>query len=987
MTGMARRSTSARLVGRDGELADLLAAARAEDLERPVILLTGEAGIGKTRLLSELTETLRSAPPPGHITVARAACVRLAEADLPFSPILDILADLRDGPGSMQVERARESLGGLGSAASPSPEARTMRFIEAHEALVAAAAGERLAIIVDDLHWADKSTLDLLFFLARRMRGTRMQLIASYRSDELHRRHPLRPVIAELSRGFVRERIELRPLDREAVVAQIEALRGGADDALVEAIVNRADGNPFFVEELVALSPDGSPLPETLRDVLLARIGEVDEVELRILAAGAVLSCSWEIDVLQEMVSLDPETVLASVATAVDGAILSADPDGRSYRFRHALLEEAVHDDLLPGQRVHLHRRAAAVLQGRIDAGIPVPPAELAFHLDRAGQQDAAIEAYLSTADAAFRAFAWAEGLAAFERADELLQVHDENPELRRSLAGLAERAANAMNWTGSSGRAIALLRSTIERAQKTGDTPRAVSGLVTLGRILNDAGDEIGAREANAAAVRLQPPDLTTPEGIDLVIGLSGDQWIPGHTLEALRLIDLAVGAAEKLGNTTLLFRALVDRAVDMIALGHLDRGTADLERAQGLQEEHGWLDTYGHMATNAGLAFADIGELERAREMWTEGLRMSGELGIARSWDPWNLPGLALYGLHSGRWEAADGSIAEARAYRAQGMPMAWNEMVAASLAAGRGDIAAADASIALMEQHTAGIGGEWDALIAFTKARRADAVDDPNQRLEQAELAIGLLQGLDTYVLRSRLAVEAAAAAADLVATARPSRDERRIEDIRRRSRAAAQLAADVDAGTTIPGTKSVPWTRANAQLAALEARRAEGADDPDAWPSLADAFRALGMLPHVAEMEYRGAASAIRAGGRAVGATRLRKAAELARSIGMVVLEQRIRALARAARIDLLSAEPATPPNVEAQPRPVGRWGLSTREREVLELLAAGRTNGEIGAALFISTKTASVHVTHILNKLGVSSRVEAALLANQAGVLA
>jgi len=646
------------------------------------------------------------------------------------------------------------------------------------------------------------------------------------------------------------------------------------------------------------------------------------------------------------------------------------------------LLEEAALDDLLPGDRVDLHRRVAAALRARPGA---VPPGELARHLDASGQHDAAIDAYLQAASVAFRALAWTEGISAFERAAELAAAGlvDADAQAAGRLQDMVIPAALAMTWTGASSRAIGVLRQWIERMEAEGNTASAAALWMTLSAVLNDVGDELGSEQALQATVRIRPPDNTTELGLEILIGLTSGAWIRCRNREALRLGEQAVAGAEGLGDPGLLFRTLVERAAARITLGHLDGGLADVERARRLQAEHGWLDTYGHLATNIASVLADAGLLEQALELWQEGLRMSKALGVERSWDPWNLPGLAQCAWLSGRWADADGPIATSRALKTPGMPTHFNEAVACVIAAGRGDLEACDAAVAVAVEHGRDLEGDFEAIRGFMRAARADAACDPERRLVEAEAAIQSLEATDSFVLRSRLAVEAAAAAADLVAALHPRKDAARIADARQRARTAATLAVDLDEGRTIPETISVPWTRANAILAAAEAARAEGNDDPDAWQPIAQAFEAMGFAPHVAYATFRAGAAAVTAHGRHDGEVLLRRAADQAASIGMTVLLRRIRALARAARIDLQTPEPAAP---RAGTPAADPWGLSAREREVLGLLAAGRSNGEIGQRLFISTKTASVHVTHILDKLGVSSRTEAALLASRAGLL-
>jgi len=985
MTGMARRTTSPRIVGRDRELADLLDAIGSDDPDRPIILLAGEAGIGKTRLLGEASERVRAPggeSPAVSWNVVRGSCLRLAEGELPFAPILEVLDAIREQGLTDQADRARARLTGTDPSPSGSADARTVRFVAIHDALIDAASTASLLVVLDDLHWADRSTLDLLLFLARRLRGGNVVMLAAYRSDELHRRHPLRPIVAELGRGFVRERIDLEPLGIEAVAEQIAELGPSIDSDLVGGIVARADGNPFYVEELVALGSDQKGLPDSVRDVLLARVAALEPEAVRVLGACAVIGREADEHLLAQVTGLDRAAISEALRAAIDQAILVAEPAG-GYRFRHALLEEAVHDDLLSSERVDLHRRVADALRdaGSLSGSQHLVPGELARHLDLAGRPGPAIDAYLDTAGIAFRALAWAEGVAAYERASELAAATPASGEdSRRRLREMTVTAALATNWSGAPTRAIALLSRAIAEAEATGDTAIAASLLVTLARILNDSGDEAGSRAATNRAVALYPPTEATPLGVDLMLDLAATAWNEGRTRVALGLAERAVAGAESFDDPMLLFRALIHRAEVRMGFGRVVDGIADVDRARRLQVEHGWLDMYGFMATNIGISLADTGYLDEALEMWQEGLRMSQELGVAHSWDPWNLPGLAYHALLTGRWSDADGPIEQSRAFHTPGLPTFLNELVAAQLSAGRGDTEAADRSLRLSTEGAAGVGGEMHAYIGLGRIAREDAAGDPARKLDEAGAALQMLDGLDSFVLRSRLAAEAAGATADLVATLHPRRDRATIVSLQGRAQAMAAIAADVDEGRAVEGTASVPWTHANVALAAAEATRAQGMDVPTDWLAVADAFRAIGMLPKVAYSQYRAAAAAIRAGDRAGGTANLRDAFDLAHSIGMTVLLRRIGDLSRAARIDVVASAQL------ARDWPADPWGLSRREREVLALVAEGRTNGEIGARLFISTKTASVHVTHILDKLGVSTRTEAALLASRAGVL-
>ena len=550
-------------------------------------------------------------------------------------------------------------------------------------------------------------------------------------------------------------------------------------------------------------------------------------------------------------------------------------------------------------------------------------------------------------------------------------------------------RVALALDRSGEAPRAIALLRDWIGRTDDAGDPVTAVELRMALSRIYNDVGEEAASRDMADQAARVLPPDEHTAGGLDALLGMASSAWMGNRLRDALVLCERAVAGAEELGDPSLLVRALAQRGIALLTFGHVDHGLADFGRIDALQAEHGWLDDFGVTITNFGAALLDTGLLDLSLRVWVEGLRKSRELDAARSWDPWNLPGLAACHYLAGRWHEADGPIEEARSLDVPGMPTTWREIVATQLAAGRGDVAAADRSIEAAIAHSVELEGDLLAFMELARAYRSGAAGDHAGTLDHVEAGIRLLDGLDDLTVRSSLAAEGAGAAADLVEGRHGRRDQSEIEATRERARGYAALAADIAGGRLVAGAGSTPWWTANASLAAAEAGRAAGTDDPAVWSPIATAFASLGMRPRVAYVEFRHAAALLQADDRDAAAAALREARALAAEIGMNVLLRRIDELARAGRLDVEAGAPAAAAAAQGMsPARTGDgWGLSDREHEVLALVAAGRTNGEIGKALFISTKTASVHVTHILDKLGVSSRTEAALLASRSGLLA
>ncbi len=353
MLSVPGRASSPAFVGREAELDALTGTlADLDGDDRRVIVVSGEAGIGKTRLLDEFSRSLAGRTDGGRTArVLRGACVELAGGELPFAPILDVLADLSVGSSpevGIEARRLRDAIAGTEPAAE-GIQNRGRLFVELRDLLAAGAADGDLVVVIDDLHWADRSTLDLLTFLGPRVRGASVILLLTYRDDEIHRRHPLRPFLAEIERGGIRSTIHLAPLDARSMEEQAEAILGaGADPRLVRRVVDVADGNPFHAEELLALGADATVLPRSLRDVLLARLDRLDPNTLDLLGTAAVIGRDVNEGLLLAVTDGSAADVRAGLREAIDRFVLEVAPGTSGYRFRHALLREAVLDDLLP---------------------------------------------------------------------------------------------------------------------------------------------------------------------------------------------------------------------------------------------------------------------------------------------------------------------------------------------------------------------------------------------------------------------------------------------------------------------------------------------------------------------------------------------------------------------------------------------------------------------------------------------------------------
>src|SRR3954454_17858073 len=365
---MASRVTSASFVGRTDELEELRRALDEAVGGRPSLaFVAGESGVGKTRLLSELERAARAE----GIRVIGGDCVELGEGELPYAPIVGALRPLaRSGhPAFKELsDPARcalaQILPGLGETRTDDEATAQARLFDALLELLELLAGDNgLLVTIEDLHWADRSTRAFLVYLASSLCRGQGLVVATYRPDELNRRHPLRPLLAEPERDARARRVELQPLTGEELAEQLADILGEPPhEDLVSRLLSRSEGNPLFVEELLAAGTDGrGTLPPTLRDALMLRIerlsGEAQEL-LRLLAAGRRLDHA----ALAAASSLDPRQLREALREAVAAPIVVADAEGR-YLFRHALLREVVADDLLPGERAELHLALARALE------------------------------------------------------------------------------------------------------------------------------------------------------------------------------------------------------------------------------------------------------------------------------------------------------------------------------------------------------------------------------------------------------------------------------------------------------------------------------------------------------------------------------------------------------------------------------------------------------------------------------------------------
>ncbi len=538
------------LVGRDTEMARLRGLLDDAVAGRAVTALVGgDAGVGKSRLVAEvMTVAGRSG-----FTVLCGQCAEIGDS-VPYLPFADAF---RTAPSHIgQAVKGRPVLARLlpdggepAEGTDPSGMARQQMFGAVLGALAEFAAASPVLLVLEDLHWADATTRHLVTFLARMLRRERVAIVGTYRTDDLHRRHPLGEVVAELGRLPSVALVELGPLPAAALAEHLSSLPNGPSrlsTALLSALVDRAEGNAYYAEELLAASSGSSGvLPSGLAALLLARVARVSDAAQQVLRAAAVAGRRANDQLVLAASGLDDAGYEEAVREAVARQLLVPDgPDG--YRFRHALLREAIYGDLLPGERTRLHGRFAALLATVFADTGPGAAAELAYHSLAGHDVTGALAASVRAGEEAERIGAPAE---AHRHYDQALELWD--------------RVADAARLAGTN-RGELGLKSALAAAA-SGDVPRAIQLLrhVRAAALAGDATAEFRARAGERLAYYL----------------LQSDE--PGWAPEALQVIKETVGQTPAGPPSPVRARAMATSAMAWMASGDSAAAVEWAERA----------------------------------------------------------------------------------------------------------------------------------------------------------------------------------------------------------------------------------------------------------------------------------------------------------------------------------------------------------------------------------------------------------------------
>jgi DNA-binding CsgD family transcriptional regulator len=967
---------------------------RAEAGEAGTVLVAGEAGIGKTRLLEELAGWARAR----GCRVLVGGCVSLSAEVAPFAPIIEALRPLPVELGPDLPAILGANAGGLASllpdvepagqvtgATGISPDNTQGRMLELLLGMLGRLADRSpVVLVVEDIHWADRSTVDVLAFLARNLRTQPVLLVASFRTDEPQARGQLLPFIAEMGRQPRSRRIDLARLNRAEVAEQLSAILGvEAGPDLIEQVYARSQGNAFFSEELLAAEPIAGAMPQTLRDVLLARVGALSQDAGELVRIASAAGRRFSEFLLTRLTDADEDTFHAALREAIDHQILVRDQgsDGDRLGFRHALVQELLYADLLASERVRLHAACARAIEEHMaDEPTTALTSELAYHWQAADEPERALHASIAAALGAESAAANKEAALQFERAIQLL---DRLPEaatgLQLDAVALLEHAA--ANQLENPDRAVEHIQRAIGLVDPAHEPVRAGTLRAALGRYLWFSGDGTGALAACREAVRLVPAEPPTTERAQVTAGLGQILMILTHSEEAVAVTSEAVRLAAAVGAKAVESHALNTLGVLNAYLGDVEGGLAMLRRALEIAVDIGSDDDIGRAYANLqDVLIVTAAGFDEAAEIGLQTTDPTSDRNVSGVWMGVVLTYAAWAQYLAGQWDEALKSLERARLH---GMDVAsaieW-EIRMASLLVGRGQFRDARRRLDQLAQLLEGAADtQWIAPTAVAEAELAIWLGDPARASASVTAGLARVQaafGANVSRIGPMLAI-GVRAAADLAERGRPSA----ADNASAREQAAGHLAQmeairdEIRVRWPVHLRLADPWL----MLCRAECSRLEGPSDPEAWSSAVDLLQQVSMPYPSAYARFR-EGEALLAARR--GATRarsaLREAHATASALGASPLLAAVEGVARRGRV-------ALDEHGEARGRGAGPSGLTTREQEILALIVGGLTNREIGERLFITEKTASHHVSSILAKLGVRGRAEAAAEAVRLGL--
>lgn len=949
-----------KFFGRGEELSFLTSLLSAAASERTQLaLVVGDAGIGKSRLVSEFLSGVQE---PTDV-IANGHCVELFDHTLSFGPVIQVLRSLDRSIGaelfSSMVGPADTELSRL--APDLFPDAVTLAgdmadsggrlFDAVSQVLVRVAAGGRLVLVIEDLHWADRATLDLIAYLARTLGKAPVLLVGTVRAEALSRGQPLRSWVAELVRLEHVHEIRLAGLVGDDLTAMAAELAGKECNQRLTEITERSEGNPFFLEELVgALAEPPGQLPQRLQDFLAGRIERLPDAAVAVVGVAAVAGPAVSHELLQAVVE-SPTTLSSGLRALVNENVLVPLEGPLEYQFRHALLREAVLLDLLPAERAGLHRRVALALEAEpelVEGGTQVLAPQLAAHWDGSGDRSRALAAAVTAGRVLAGMGVSAEARAYFDRA-----------------LALWATVSNPLELTGLD--QAQLLIEAAAASEDIGDYCQATDQLETARGVLPDD-DGSGRRDLVTARLGWAKLMRGEEEGLQLLDAvIDGNQdgsalgwalaWRARHHLMETRFqaagpdAERAAQIAEHHGDMRLLAYALITVGSVVGTTSDLDvdplfkraraaaaaAGALDLELKSYMNHSHVY-NYRGRVAESYRMNVEILNLTKRPMPLWYRiqvidnimtSATQSGDFGLAReilSTIPDVVPDnhdSIFSRIKQGGISCLLGSYVEARAH--------------------------------LTSVGSSRIANQTSLELANEHIKLAWVQDEPPAALEAAVEAAPLVAECADVNWRGEFLLWALRGVA--LGQAHPDRLP------------AVQPLFDA--------VRDLPVSEVWHGAIMAEAEWVLSGPNPDLFALAAADFE---DLPDVVEAQFcrvREVEAALALGERARAQAVIDATYPAVDAMGFRMAADLLLRLAARGGLNVPSPRATM----------AGRsHGLTRREVDVLRGLAQGLSNKQIASELYLGVRTVETHVSNVLAKLNVSSRSEAAVSARDLGIL-
>ncbi|ACU75785.1 transcriptional regulator, LuxR family [Catenulispora acidiphila DSM 44928] len=986
-----------KLVGRERELGELCALVDAASAQRPrIVLVSGEPGVGKSRVIEEFAGRARE---KGAI-VLRGACLDLGRGDIPYLPLVEALrlkarqqsgAHTRAAAGPVWDELSGLINGFTGAGGG----GRTERFgvqpvyaalLRMLDQLGAAAP---VVLVFEDIHWADQSTLDLVSFLSRAMSDERVLLVCSHRAG-MPAGHPTRILLAEPDFGRRVRRVAVPPFTEPELLRFLESLGGDVDADMARACFERSEGNAFFAQQLYesgALTDQAAGhLPVSVKELMLARLGTLSTDADRVMRVVATAARRVSGDLIAAVCGLDDESLDQALRECLDADTLAADPMDDVYAVRHALMREAIYERMSPRERIRLHTAMAEALTADPTLSLAdgrSAAVELAHHWFSARIFPQALAAAVRAGELTIGTRAFHEAERQYKRALDLWsRVSDPEGEAGTTRLRVLESAADAARWAGHGWRAVEFIEEAIALIDPVRDARRLGELYERLGSYFWEAGASKQTHEAYARAEHLlagsAPGEAVYARALT---GLAMAEVRAYSYDEGLRRARHAAKVAETAGDLAAEGRALNAAGLALTRLGQTEEGISLLRRALDSAKRTEQLEDLFRVYGNICVALEGIGDAAGTLRIAEAGLKDADRFGLQGTRPARVVANAAAVALTLlGRWDEATALLEDTLRDRPPVGESVYERLTLAEVDVARGRFAEARRLI----EDVRGKRGDDPRLAAALQVCQAEAdywqgrPDDALASVTRGLTTFGVAEDV-TDVLR--LHAVGLRAAADIV-TIGASEFSADGDDPAVTAAAEALLSGwTAEVLPRLAARVTTPETRVLCRLCDAERDRAAGRDTAAVWAGVAEDWDGLGRPYPAAYAHWRQAAAALAAGDlaealRVAGAAADAAATLTAAPLGVVV--RRWLGVADGP----VTKKKAARPGVSGIPAPFD--ALTAREREICAGIVRGSKNREIAVDLFLAEGTVAAHVSKILGKLELRSRVELATLALRVG---